>query len=433
MKLSRESIVELIEKQSVFKIILNPNFIFLSALLFFVADSVVNYFIDVPVFVPFAIAFLPFIFLAIYISKGSNKAFVISGIFIITAIVNNLIYGFRHTNASDLIFILLFITAYYYYTSHHKDLKTRTIYIFTLVVLAMISFSIADLNSRSFWKNNTIPKQIEQEFKNQTPIIEREPNELNHLETGRKYHYGLFRIPHIAAYFLGFLSLFFAYLYHKQQNWLMLAAALLLFALMLYSGVRTFIAAVMLSLILYLFQRKTLFYLLLLIGTGIVAIIFRYEVFELTSDTFLEPFSAILITFTDNFISFSRVLIWQSWWMELSDFSWIDLLTGKSFYKSQLANFINLKANIWFHNDFLSIAYVYGIPALLAYIWFFVRIFMDNAAEIRKNIFIFLFYFSMIFTALLNGFYYYFPIFLIFIFVWMLKQEAAAARQVDVE
>jgi hypothetical protein len=208
----------------------------------------------------------------------------------------------------------------------------------------------------------------------------------------------------------------------------MLAAALLLFAIMLYSGVRTFLVAIFLSLIVYLFQRRTRFYLLLLMASGILAIIFRNEVFELTSDTFLEPFGSILITFADNFNSFSRVLIWRSWWMEFSNFSWIDILTGKSFYKSQLANLTNIKSNIWFHNDFLSIAYVYGIPALLTYIWLFVRIFQDNSAEIRKNIFIFLFYFSMIFTAMINGFYYYFPIFLIFIFVWMLKQEASVNR-----
>lgn len=90
---------------------------------------------------------------------------------------------------------------------------------------------------------------------------------------------------------------------------------------------------------------------------------------------------------------------------------------------SILANAENINWADWFHNDFLSVAYTYGLVGLVLYAGLFYKIFTDNKALIKNNLFLFTFYFSMLFSAIINGFYYYYPIFLMFLFVLMLKQE----------
>ena len=88
-----------------------------------------------------------------------------------------------------------------------------------------------------------------------------------------------------------------------------------------------------------------------------------------------------------------------------------------------IANAKNLDTKVWFHNDFLNIFYTYGIWCTMLYIWFFVKIYRDNKSYIKQNIFIFIFYSSMVITAIMNGFYYYFPVFLLYLFFLMIKGE----------
>jgi hypothetical protein len=193
--------------------------------------------------------------------------------------------------------------------------------------------------------------------------------------------------------------------------------------LVLYTGARTILVSAVIALLLFLLRRKTWVYFLFAGILLAVSIYFRYEIFELTKNTVLEQFATLQITAVDNFGRFSRVTIWRSWWYDFRRFAWYEMLIGKTFYASKVTNLVNIHYKEWFHNDFLSIAYSYGIPALLFYCAFLYRIFRENVQYIRRNIYLFLFFFTMVFAAVFNGFYYYFPVFLMFIFIHLVRAE----------
>jgi TctA family transporter len=122
-------------------------------------------------------------------------------------------------------------------------------------------------------------------------------------------------------------------------------------------------------------------------------------------------------------------MLWNSWWFEMQHFAGYDFLIGKTLSGSMEANSQNIHFREWFHNDFLSITYAYGLIALLMYITFFYKMFRENVRFIRANVYLFVFFFTMIFSAIFNGFYYYFPVFLIFIFIYMIRVEKKALKQ----
>src|SRR5690606_26720648 len=137
---------------------------------------------------------------------------------------------------------------------------------------------------------------------------------------------------------------------------------------------------------------------------------------------FFQYFS-IIATFNENFSRLSRVIIWSSWWEEISNFSLGSFMIGNSFHNSFIANVQNINENIWFHNDFLSIAYSYGLFALLAYLSFFTFIYLKNESLIKNNIYIFVCFFSMPLAGVFNGFYYYYTFFIFYLFIYLLQYE----------
>ena len=239
---------------------------------------------------------------------------------------------------------------------------------------------------------------------------------LDILEYNRDYNYGLFRIPHVATYFLGFLGLFYGFLFMKKRHWYWLAMSILLFVLMIFTGVRTFAAAILLVFVIYFIRRKTVWIFLSLLFAALLLILFRFKIYFLTQDTILEPFTSLVITIMDNFDRLSRALIWKSWLLEMKDFGFIDFLIGKSFYQSVMANLENLHRPLWFHNDFFSVIFSYGSLALLVYVVFFVKMFRRYNVEVRSAVFPFLFFFTMSFAAFINGMYYYFPVMMLYLF-----------------
>lgn len=402
-------------------LISDPNKVFIAALLFFIVDCVVNFFINAPVFVVFAIFFLPAIGFCFWVKGQFDRPlliFIFS--FLVVSLIGNIVYGYHRTNISNLVFILLFISGYYLYYKNAEKLKIGIVHLFLIISLSLFSFAFAGYHSGQFGQGHHVT------FKTISPNekkVKHAYNKLDKVEDDRNYNYGLFRVPHIGAYFFGFLTLFYGFLFLQKKKWYYFLLAVLLFSLMMYSGVRTFIIAALMSLVIFLIRRKTIFYFIGLLVAGIFAIAFRNEIFALTEDTFLQPFSALLVTFADNFGRFSRVLIWRSWWLEVSQFAWYDFLIGKTFYSGLFANYNNLRFSIWFHNDLLSIFYTHGLIPLVLYLWFIFKIYRDHATLIRGNIFLFLFYFSIIITMLINGFYYFFPIFLMYVFLVMINIE----------
>lgn len=93
----------------------NPNVVFSVFLLLFVADSVVNYFMKIPVFVSGMLVLTPAIWFFLYASKPFKTVGVLSLIFILPAVYHLFLYGFHKRTISDLIFILSFISVYFYY------------------------------------------------------------------------------------------------------------------------------------------------------------------------------------------------------------------------------------------------------------------------------------------------------------------------------
>lgn len=290
---------------------------------------------------------------------------------------------------------------------------------FTITVL-MFSFSFLEVNSTKVKRS----AEIEREYPiNSARTVKAPKSELNYLESYRQYRYGLFRIPHIGAYFLGFLALFYGFAYRQKRNILFALLTFGLIVLMLYSGVRAFLGATLLALIITFIRKNSLIYLTGIALSILLFMLFRVEIYLLTANTILRPFTATFITLVDNVERISRFLIWRSWWMEFSQFEWYQLLTGKSFFSSILANLTNLHLGEWFHNDFLSILYAYGFPAFVVYIYLFVRIYKDHAEQISGNFIIGVFFWCMPILAMLNGLYYYFPLFFMFVFLVMIREE----------
>jgi|GEM_PF-1349962 len=449
----------------------NPNFLFLILLVFFTIDNAVNYFVDVPIFIPAAMLLLPFIWLSFFrFKKKQVFLFIFTAIFIVTSVFNNLLYDFNKSSIADLTLILLFATSYYYYRQFQSALSIRTLHIFLIVSLLMYGFTFLGIDSASHLKNDRHLKNLElvgisfdslisqgkpiDEFQHDFPDsvnvdslikeklkkffpdqsgidtltnigigvipgikIKKEP--LDKIEKGRKYHNGWFRIPHVAAYFLGFLSLFYLSLFLQKRSKIYLIIFALLTILIFHNGVRTYIVAVALSIMIWFFIKRNLWYFVgfLAIISGII--IFRFEIYDLSKNTVFVPLSSLLITLIDNPDRLSRVALYLSWAHEIRDFSWYDFLVGKNFYQSQMANLKNLFIPTWYHNDFLSVFFSYGVIATGAYVLFFIKIYRDYSALIKNDVLLFVFYFTMIFTALINGLYYYFPVFLLFIFFMM--------------
>lgn len=399
----------------------NPNMVFQITLAAYLADAVTNYFIHIPVFVAYLILLLPVLWLDLWLHARDNRFLVLFGsAFIIPFLINSFIYPFHRTNISDLVFILFLPTAYFYYKNRMHELKIKSVHIFTAVTLFMFSFAFAGINSM---KVNRSAEMRKHHVITGPRAVKEPKSDLNYLEFNRKYNHGLFRIPHISAYFLGFLALFYGFVFSKRRNYLNMLIAFGLIVLMLYSGVRAFVAAAAFALIIAFIRKKSLIYLAGFAAFFLLMLYFRETVLLWTADTFLQTYTGTLVTVADNIGRLSRLLIWHSWWIEFSQFEWYQLLIGKSYFSSILANLANLHLGDWFHNDFLSILYAYGFSAFVLYCYLFVRIYKDHAEQINDSFIIGLFYWCMPFLAFLNGLYYYFPILFLFVFFAMIRKH----------
>lgn len=418
----------------------NPNMLFFVFLIAFVADSVVMIFAKIPVFVGCMIIFIPVIIANILLS-GKVKWYFLTflTVFLVVTVISNFVYIFNRKNISDLLFIFLLITSYYFYRQQVQRMSRQTGYIFFLVTFLLFSSAFIGVNAGWLSKMKNInaenitgfskienSKKIAEAYPNSTDLETINPETATpnrNLECTRKYHNGLFRLPHVASYFFGFLFLFFGYQFQRFKKHINLVLAAAAFFLMIYTGVRTLPVALLFGMFLFSMYRRFFKFGLTLLALGLLIFIFRMELFNTSKDLFLGQYFSMLITLSENYMHFSRAIIWQSWWYEMTHFEWFNWLIGKSYFMSIIANAKNIEWADWFHNDFLSIVYTYGIGGLALYTGLFYKIFNDNKALIKNNFFLFTFYFSMLFSAFINGFYYYYPIFLMFLFVMMLKQE----------
>jgi hypothetical protein len=434
----------------------NPNVVFRVFLLLFVADSVINYYVKIPVFVTGLLILTPVIWIFLYPTKNFKTVSIVSLIFLLPAIGHLFLQGFHRRTISDLIFILSFVSIYYYYLHHNHQLQSRKIGLFSVLMVVMFSATFFGYNSEKWTDNRPLyygellekkgliaqeqcgememkeankraenPGKIKSNSNNDqsksTPNFFGKERPLDFLEISRRYHNGFFRLPHIASYLFGFLIMYYAFLFQHKKKLLHLALAGLMLMLLLYTGVRATLAAFLVSFVLFFMKRKYAAWMISFFALAAIMVLLRHPLYKIFKDTFAGQYFATLITLLDNVGAFSRVLIWKSWFHEMSTFKWYEFLIGRGFISSYDANVKNLMFAEWFHSDFLSIMYSYGLIAFLAYGWFVYQIFRENRSQITQNLFIFSSFFTMVILMIINGFYYYNTVLLMYLFINLIQ------------
>ena len=375
---------------------------FLAFLLLFLADSVVNYYVDLPLFVAGGLILLP---LMIVFSKLEVKNFLtmlfIIIVFIITAVTNSILYVYNEKNISDALFICLFVTSYYFYLGRYEEIRSLPVIIFAIASLLLFIPTFFGINAGG----STLDTGS------------------HDIEFQREYNQGFYRIAHIASYFFGFFTIFFLFKYSISKKLSQIIFALIFFAACLYTGARTFLLAGLLAVAFYYMKNLKLRYIIAIAVFIIIIFVIRPYILEITRKTVLYQYFTIFETTVENPKRLSRFMIWRSWWGEMKYFSLRDFITGRAYYNAHLTNWRKLNYDVWFHNDYFNIVYSYGLICLALYLYFIVQIFLQFKEKIMNNLFIWTFFFSMVIAAFLNGLYYYFPVFLIYIFFYMMKYQ----------
>ncbi len=380
-------------------------------LLLFFTDEIVRFFVKAPVFVSGGLILLIYHLILIKQSKQFDwKPFAAIAAFLVVATFHLFYSGFHQRNISDLFFILLFFTSYLLYSRYPEALSKK-------MVLAFFACSLILFIPAFFGVN---PRQTH---------IWIDPN---NLESYRKYFQGFFCQPHIGSYFFGFLGLFFGYQYTRSKTIKWLAMMLFCFIISFWTGSRTFLAAAALPTIFLLIIRKKWIIIAALTVIGISVIALIDPLLKLTYDTVFFQYFTFVKTSLNHPENLSRIMIWRSWFGEIGKFNILDWLTGKSFIASIYANQANpviWAKDAWFHNDFLSILFSYGIVCFALYVAFIIRIYTRYKEAIRTSAFIFIFYFAMVLTAFINGLYYYYPVFLLVLFIEMANRQHVKLRR----
>lgn len=250
----------------------------------------------------------------------------------------------------------------------------------------------------------------------------------NDIESERIYHSGLFETPQVAAYLFFYLTLT-AYSIIKRHGitistmpWQIAFVASI--SIVIFSGSRAPIYTLAISALTYTFllSSKKLSYGLLSILT-ISAIYYNFdELLSGSRDTILFQYLSLIQTATLNIERLSRIMIWSIFANQVQDFSIADLLLGRGFQSSVDSIEASLGLRIWFHNDFLSVFYSYGLAGSALYLLPLIYLYKRYRDTIRANILAFTAYFSLIFFAFTNGLYYYYAPLLLLLTEFIIKQ-----------
>jgi hypothetical protein len=211
---------------------------------------------------------------------------------------------------------------------------------------------------------------------------------------------------------LAFSGLWWAYVatYSRKKLHWMAAALFLVFTL--YTGSRTPVIVMGAT---YLVANIRLRMREMLIITAIVilaALFFVYmtEILNALFGSFLYQYVSLFETMHDNFDRLSRVIIWNSWFSAISSFNAVDLFVGRNFSSSFDFNAREIGLYIWFHNDFFSAFYSYGVLILIACA-------VPHLLTIRRAVkvgassrLLSMLGFFIVTAAFVNGFYKYLPV-----------------------
>ena len=383
------------------------SIIFLLNILVFSLDSVLNYFYDFPVFVVSLLFYFVVLIVPGFFSfKKYHSFLIIILFFLLSFIFNTFRDGFYKESLSDFLFIISFFGSFYLF-SDSISLKNNNKLILFFLLTTLLLFSGTYLGFDQNKWGNTIGLKTDD------------------IEFSRSYRQGFFRKAHIASYFFTFTLLYFMNrLKSLKANKLTYIVTIVPLTYVIFiTGSRTPIVVIFLGLILFYFKIKYLKYLIIFVVLSVGLIIFIDEALVLFSDTIIYQYITIIKTIFSNFERLSRIIIWASWWSEVKTFNLIDFVFGRGFNASIVANQKNVSNSIWFHNDFLSIFYSYGILPLIIYINLFVKIYKKHKKIIRSNVFIFLTFSGFWLSAFFNGFYYYYTVILLYLFYTMIYES----------
>lgn len=382
----------------------------LAMLLIFFIDSIINAIIPLPIGASGATLvsiFLIFSFLSIF-----NKLSIVDSTCLCTSIAILLLPCVKFfiyqdlvlSDFSDAAFLALFIMtpmtlSYAYAAISHSKFKTYSAcYVAAGLILILPSFFSFEASSQSM-----------------TSTLQETSSDLEYL---RGYHQGLFRLPHIASYFFLFSFIFFCIRYYQgTQKGISLILAGASCIILVYTGSRAGIFALATALIVTgaLSKSNRTWTALGLLATGIIAINF-YKIASLLEGSFLYQYFTLFITASENFSRLSRVIIWSSWLDSISQFGALDALFGRPFSYSFKENLYRIGSNIWFHNDWLSAIYSYGIFGLAGMSAAFASLWTCLNSMTNRNLSIVIFT-ACLFLSMVNGLYYYYPMLLISIII----------------
>lgn len=400
-----------------------PSVILWLSVILFSADSAINAFYPLPLFVSSSPVLISLMLTRMeWKSRQPLTPFLLMALTILSAFINLMRSGFELSNLTDLVFIVLFACSWIYYSQNRSEIPAYTLQLLFWMSLILFSFSFFGFDSMAGISEDSIVTDAVR-----PRVVPEVTNEISVIEYIRIFRMGLFRLPHIAAYFWLFLSIALAYRLSQRRSYLTWAALLLSLFMLVAAGSRTAMVAPLLAIGLVLIERRKFVLPSLAILLLFIVISFRYELLLLSEDTVFFQYISLVVTSIDNWNQLSRVMLWKSWSIEMAGFNWADWLIGKSFAASFEANAVNLHFRTWFHNDFLSIAFAYGLPALLAYAMIFSEFYRNHRREIQHNAYVSVFFYTMIFAAIFNGYYYYFPVLLLPLIFIMLRPEDASS------
>ena len=368
-----------------------PELIWGMALGCFVADRVINAAVSIPLFIS-AIPLLLALMIRTLTADLRKAVVATSVLFIGLFFIHLTRFGWSKSNLSDLLTLLLFITALPFVSLHKSSFTKRSLTAVTSIALLLFLPVLLGFENRSVAFT------------------------AGHIPAGRTYHQGLFRVPHIAAYFVGFTGLLQLTLRNRQAHIL----GILLLLSSFYTGTRSFLLSGLAGLVfLGVSVPKWRKITLGLTGFAAAMVATATSWGPIVEHPITVPYLDVLYALHTDASSLSRLLIWDVWWHNITDFSFLDWLFGRSMQGAVDANNAVLNYPVWFHNDFLQITYAYGLVGFSA----FIMVWLWLLRWVRSNRVGTYLAYTALFCALLNGFYTYFPMLFVLPFLMFNPQE----------
>ncbi|NVH74247.1 hypothetical protein FSB08_17235 [Paraburkholderia sp. JPY432] len=359
----------------------------------FALDNAVNYFSPIPVYV----ASVPISMLLMFRftrNQMDRLWFIASILLLMTSVLVNFVRSRTSIeDVSDILFLAQFFSAFFFARNARVSPAaiSHATYVFGLLFLP----ALIGINSDGF------PEPADVFTSGSTDV-----------EFLRVYNQGLYRLPHVASYMLAFSALWWTYIaaYSRKIRHLMVAALFLAFTL--YTGSRTPVVVMAAT---YLVANFRLRLREMLITTAIVifaALFFVYltEILNALFGSFLYQYVSFFETMHDNFDRLSRVIIWNSWFSAISSFNALDFFVGRNFSSSFDFNAREIGLYIWFHNDFLSAFYSYGMLVLIAYVVPYLLAIRRALQVGSSSRLLSMLGFFIVAAAFVNGFYKYLPV-----------------------